>query len=88
MTYRFPGDIAKLLREQMATGRYACEDDILREALRALAEFVHSPAEFDEEYCQTVAAVREGLADAEAGRTRPLRALIDEADCNRKREAP
>jgi 3-deoxy-manno-octulosonate cytidylyltransferase (CMP-KDO synthetase) len=33
----------------------------------------------DEEYRQTVAAVREGLADAEAGRMRPLRDVIDEA---------
>lgn len=31
------------------------------------------------EYDETLAAVREGVADVEAGRTRPLRELLDEA---------
>jgi predicted transcriptional regulator len=33
----------------------------------------------DDELRQTVAAVQEGVADAEAGRMRPLREIIDEA---------
>ncbi len=31
------------------------------------------------EYDETLAVVREGMADAEAGRMRPLRELLDEA---------
>ncbi|HEY1786012.1 MAG TPA: hypothetical protein VGG30_10705 [Pirellulales bacterium] len=33
----------------------------------------------DDEFRQTVAAVREGAGDAEAGQMRPLRDVIDEA---------
>ena len=79
MVYHFPPDVEKLVRDHMATGAYTSEDEVLREALRAFGEFVHSPEDVDEEYRQTVAAVQEGLADAEAGRMRPLRDIIDEA---------
>jgi len=78
MAYQFPPDVQKLLRDHMATGGYPSEDDVLRDALKVLGEFVNSRDEIDEEYRQTVAAVREGLADAEAGRMRPLRTIIDE----------
>lgn len=44
------------------------------------------PEEFDAEYWDTVAAVREGLADAEVGRMRPLQALIDENRCRQNPE--
>lgn len=79
MAYQFPPDVEKLVRDHMATGGYASEDEVLREALHAFGEFVHSPEEASEEFRQTVAAVREGMADAEAGRVRPLREIIDEA---------
>ncbi len=79
MSYQFPPDVEKLVRDHMATGAYASEDEVLREALLAFGAFVHSPKEVDEEYRQTVAAVQEGLADVEAGRVRPLRSIIDEA---------
>jgi len=78
MIYHLPPDIEKLVKEHMATGDYANEDDVLRDALDALGRFTHTPAEADEEYRQTVAAVREGLADMDAGRMRPLRELIEE----------
>jgi Arc/MetJ-type ribon-helix-helix transcriptional regulator len=86
MTYQFPPDVQKLLREHMATGGYASEDEVLRDALHALGEFVHSPEEVDEEYHQTVAAVREGVVDAQAGRMRPLREFLDEARGKRSSE--
>ncbi len=43
------------------------------------------PDEIDAEFWDTVEAVREGLADFEAGRMRPLQDLIDE---NRRRRNP
>jgi Arc/MetJ-type ribon-helix-helix transcriptional regulator len=46
----------------MNTGRYASEDEVLRDALRALKWR-------DDE----IAAIQEGLSDMEAGRVRPLR---------------
>jgi putative addiction module CopG family antidote len=56
MPYPFPPDLQTLLREQMASGKYASEDELLRSALRALAE---------EE--QDLDAVRESLAEWRAG---------------------
>jgi Arc/MetJ-type ribon-helix-helix transcriptional regulator len=78
MAYQFPPDVEKLLRDHMASGGYASEDEVLRDALRTLGEFVHSREEVDEECRQTVAAIQEGAADAKAGRMRPLRAINDE----------
>jgi hypothetical protein len=40
---------------------------------------IEGPAEVDDEYRQTVAAVREGPADMEAGRMLALRAILEEA---------
>jgi Arc/MetJ-type ribon-helix-helix transcriptional regulator len=70
----------------MATGAYASEDEVLRDALQALGEAVHSQIEIEDEYRQTVAAVEEGMTDAEAGRMRALRAVIDEARGKRSLE--
>ncbi len=75
MAYQFPPDVEKLIRDYMASGSYISEDEVLRVALQTLGEFVHSKEEVDEEYRQTVAAVREGLVDAEAGKLRPLREI-------------
>lgn len=38
MRYEFPSDVQQLVTERMAAGSYASEDDVLREALRALAD--------------------------------------------------
>jgi putative addiction module CopG family antidote len=38
MPYPFPPDLQSLVSKQMASGRYASEDELLRKALRALAE--------------------------------------------------
>jgi putative addiction module CopG family antidote len=56
MPYPFPPDLQTLVVEQMASGKYASEDELLRSALRALAE---------EE--QDLDAVRESLAEWRAG---------------------
>ena len=65
MAYQFPPDIDQRVKSQLATGQYRTEDDVLREALDALRRQ-------DEE----LQAIREGIADMEAGRYRPL----DEVD--------
>ncbi len=76
MSYAFPPDVAKLVQEQMALGGYASEDDVLRVALTVLGQYAEP--EDEAEYRETLAAVREGRADAEAGRVTPLRTLIEE----------
>jgi len=55
MTYAFPPDVEQLIAGRMAAGGYATEDDVLRDALRALA---------DEE---DLAAVREAVVEYRAG---------------------
>jgi Arc/MetJ-type ribon-helix-helix transcriptional regulator len=76
MSYEVPADVEKLIEHHMALGGYASPEDVLRDALDALGQFAHSATERDAEYRETVAAVREGLADAEAGRMRLLRDFI------------
>ena len=59
MPYSFPVDVQQLIQEQMASGKFASEDDLLREALSALCE-----EEAD------LAAIREALdelADGDEG---------------------
>ena len=56
MAYQFPPDVEQLLRDRMASGNYASEDEVLREALHALAE---------EE--QDLQAIRQALAEMKAG---------------------
>jgi len=56
MTYAFPPDVEQLIAGRMATGGYSTEDDVLRDALRALAE-----EEAD------LTAVREAIAEYRAG---------------------
>lgn len=60
--YQFPPDVEDEIKQWMNTGQYASEDDVLREALRALKWR-------DDE----VAAIQEGIDDMEAGRVKPLR---------------
>jgi Arc/MetJ-type ribon-helix-helix transcriptional regulator len=38
MAYAFPPDVAQLVNDRMALGGYSSEDDVLRDALRALEE--------------------------------------------------
>ena len=62
MTYQFPPDLDQDIKERMASGLYSSEDDVLRDALRALRS-----------RDQEVAAIQEGVDDMKAGRVMPLR---------------
>jgi Arc/MetJ-type ribon-helix-helix transcriptional regulator len=61
MPYQFPPELDQLVKQQMAAGGYASEDELLRDALLALAE-----------RRGVFADVRAGIEDMEAGRGRPL----------------
>ncbi len=61
MHYQFPPDVDRLIRDRMAAGGYESEDDVLRDALAALGERVDD-----------LAAIQAGIADMEAGSTKPL----------------
>jgi len=65
MEYQLPPDLDQLVSNYLASGLYGSTEDVLREALAALAR------QRDE-----VAAITEGIEDMEAGRYRPL----DEVD--------
>jgi Arc/MetJ-type ribon-helix-helix transcriptional regulator len=54
--YPFPHDVQEAIGEHMASGKYACEDDLLRDALKALAEIE-----------EDAAAVREAIAQWQGG---------------------
>ncbi|MCG8586718.1 MAG: type II toxin-antitoxin system ParD family antitoxin [Pirellulales bacterium] len=61
MQYEIPTDVTGLIKAQLATGAYQNEGDVLRAALEALSR-----------QNADLAAIREGIADVEAGRTRPF----------------
>jgi len=56
MPYQFPADVQQLVAEQLASGGYKSEDDVLRDALRALSE-----------QHEDLNAVREAIAEWKAG---------------------
>ncbi len=56
MLYPFPPDLQKLIEARLASGQYSNEDEVLRDALRALT---------DED--EDLIAVREALAEWRAG---------------------
>jgi Arc/MetJ-type ribon-helix-helix transcriptional regulator len=61
MIYQFPPDLVDEVKKRMATGRYSSEDDVLRDAMRALNW-----------HDAEVAAIQQGIDDMEASRMRPL----------------
>ena len=61
MPYSFPPELDRLVREGLAGGGYASEDELLLEAMLALRE-----------RDEAVAGIQEGLADLDAGHVRPL----------------
>lgn len=88
MPFEVPADVEKLIDQHMALGGYTSREEVLRDALDALSQFSHDAPDLDREFEETVAAVREGLADFEAGRMRPLQDLIDENRRRQSREKP
>ncbi len=61
MSYTFPPEIRTLVDENLGTGLYANEDQVLQAALHALSD-----------YHATVADIRQGRADYEQGLGQPL----------------
>jgi len=61
VSYTFPPELDRLVREGLATGGYASEDDLLLEAVRVLRD-----------RDEAIAGIQEGLADVDAGRVRTL----------------
>ncbi len=62
MLERLSSEVDQLIREQMASGQYASENDLIAQAIQALR--------LKE---QEVAAIQAGIDDMEAGRVVPLR---------------
>lgn len=61
--------VERLLHHQLSRGGYTSENEVLEEALRTLAE--------KQEREETIAAIREGVADAEAGRVSTVDEVFD-----------
>jgi Arc/MetJ-type ribon-helix-helix transcriptional regulator len=61
MSYVFPPPLDQMVREELAAGVYKSEDDVLLEAMHALRD-----------RNEALSGLREGLADLDAGRVRPL----------------
>ncbi len=57
VAYQFPPDVGKLVQEHMASGQYASQDELLRDAMRALRR-----------HNEEIAAIQAGIDDMEAGR--------------------
>jgi Arc/MetJ-type ribon-helix-helix transcriptional regulator len=64
MSYVLPPELERLVREELATGVYASEDEVLLEAMRALHE-----------RDDAIVGIQEGLSDLNAGRVLPLDAV-------------
>ncbi len=64
MSYQFPPDLSRMVHDQLAAGEYSSEDEVLLDAMRALA---------DRE--EAVAGIQAGIDDMEAGRVQPLAAV-------------
>jgi hypothetical protein len=61
MSYPFPPEIKQLIDQNMATGVYSDENDVLEAALHVLSN-----------YHATIADIRQGVQDYEQGRGEPL----------------
>lgn len=61
MPYAFPPEIKQLIDQNMGTGLYASEDDVLQAALHVLSN-----------YNATVADIRQGIRDYEQAQGEPL----------------
>ena len=68
MLYPFPPDLREIVAARLASGQYSTEDDLLRDALRAL-----------EEEDEDSAAMRDAISECRAGdRGAPLAEAFDE----------
>ncbi len=69
MSYEFPADVQKIIQDQISSGGYSSADEVLRDALQALAEQQEMLLVTDPVVTE---GIRRGLADFEAGRCRRL----------------
>ena len=65
MSYAFPNEIKQLMDQNMATGNYSSEDDVLQAALHVLSDFN-----------ATIADIRYGIGDYEQGKGEQLSQAI------------
>ena len=65
MAYQFPPDVEELIKRQIAVGAYDSEDDLIRDALKALDE---QNAVLINEDQAVIDGIRRGLADMKEGR--------------------
>ncbi len=72
---QLPPDLDKQVKHHLASGRYQTEDDVLRDALRALAEEQN-----------VLDDIRQGLEDLDVGRGRSLEDI--DADLRKKHNIP
>ena len=72
---QLPPDLDQQVKHHLASGRYQTEDDVLRDALRALAEEQN-----------VLDDIRQGMEDLDAGRGRSLEDI--DADLRQKHNIP
>ena len=71
MTLHLPDRWEAFVESQVQSGRFATGEEVMGEALRLLE--ARCKVEVD-----TIEAIRQGLADVDAGRTQPLAEAFDE----------
>jgi len=69
MSYQFPPDVEKLVQHHMALGSYPSQDDLLRDALRAL-DSQRQTIEYDDP--EVIAGLTRGLQEMKEGLGRPF----------------
>ena len=67
MSNQFPPDLERRIRNHIAAGNYANEEEVLREALEAL-----------DARNADLAAIRSGVEDMESGRMRPINEVAED----------
>ncbi len=70
MNVQLPEKLDAFVKEQVRNGRFASEQDVMAEALRALQARINE--------AESIEAIRQGIADIDAGRTVPLEEFKDE----------
>ena len=79
MSYHFPPDVQKLVRDRMADGTYTSEDDLLRDAIAARSTM--SGASVINEDGELIEGVRRGLEQMNRGLGRPFEEFDAEFPC-------
>lgn len=70
MTVELPENLQSFVKDQVRSGRFASEQEVMAEAVRALKSRL--------EQAEAVEAIRRGIADVDAGRTVSLEDFEDE----------